>query len=162
MAETLIIGIGEYAVVTDNTIISTVGLGSCIGTVIFDKNKNVSAMSHIMLPTIGDRKDRIGKYADVALPAMIDEMKSKGAMQANMKAKIAGGASLFAFRDDHLQIGDRNSKAVKEVLNKFGIPIISSDIGGDRGRTITFDPQTSDLHIKMVKKGPDDPVNKII
>jgi len=162
MAETLVIGIGEYAVVTDDTLISTVGLGSCIGTVIFDKIKNVSAMSHIMLPNIGDRKDRIGKYADVALPAMMEEMKSKGAMRNQMKAKIAGGASLFAFKDDHLQIGDRNSKAVKEVLKEFKIPIISSDVGGDRGRTITYDPQTSDLHIKMVKKGPNDPVNKTI
>ena len=162
MTETLVIGIGEYAVVVDNTPISTVGLGSCIGTVIYDKNNHVSAMSHIMLPTIGERQDRIGKYADSALPAMIDEMKSKGAMQIQMKAKIAGGASLFDFKDDHLQIGDRNSEAVKQVLKEYRIPIISSDIGGNRGRTITFDPQTNELTIKMVRKGPDDNVIKKI
>ena len=162
MVDTIVIGIGEYAVVQDATRLSTVGLGSCIGTVIYDSLHHVAGMSHIMLPAIGEKNDRIGKYADAALPAMIDEMGTKGGAANHMKAKIAGGASLFAFKDDHLQIGQRNTEAVMDVLKGYHIPIVSSDVGGDRGRTITFDPDTLDLHIKMVKKGPDEPGMKII
>ncbi len=161
MSEVVVIGIGEYVVVQDDTKISTVGLGSCIGTVIYDKIRNVSAMSHIMLPEMTDRKDRVGKYADTALPIMIDEMVKKGAMRNRLKAKIAGGASLFAFKEDHLQIGKRNTEAVRKVLGEQHIRIIAEDVGGDRGRTITFDPASEGLAIRMVR-GPDGRSEKTI
>ena len=161
MSEVVIIGIGDYVVVQGDTKISTVGLGSCIGTVIYDKITKVSAMSHIMLPEMADRTDRAGKYADAALPIMIDEMVKKGAMRSRLKAKIAGGASLFAFKEDHLQIGKRNIEAVKKVLGEQHIRIIAEDVGGDRGRTITFDPESEGLAIRMVR-GPDGRSEKTI
>jgi chemotaxis protein CheD len=162
MDDVIIIGIGEYVVVEGPRKISTVGLGSCIGTVIYDEMKKISAMSHIMLPTRLNPQDKIGKYADTALPAMIHDMIEKGATRLHMKAKLAGGASLFDFKDDHLKIGDRNSEAVEQVLSNNNIRIIGRDIGGDRGRTIVFDPVTNELFIKMVKKGPNEPESKIL
>lgn len=146
------IGIGEYVVVEDDTLIATVGLGSCIGTVIYDEIKKISGMSHIMLPDMGTKQDRIGKYANTALPAMIKDMISKGAQRTRMKAKYAGGASLFAFTEDSLHIGERNTQAVHQILNQEKIRTVSKDIGGNRGRTIIFYPNNAELHIKMVNK----------
>ena len=74
MSDTVVIGIGDYVSIKGNTKISTVGLGSCIGTVLYDKNNEVSGMSHIMLPNMGNKEDRLGKYADAAIPALIDDM----------------------------------------------------------------------------------------
>jgi chemotaxis protein CheD len=162
MDDTIVIGIGEYVIVEGNMKISTVGLGSCIGTVIYDNIQRISGMSHIMLPIMGDKKDRIGKYADTALPTLINEMVEKGAARLHLKAKMAGGASLFDFKDDHLKIGDRNIEAVEQILTEQKIPIIARDVGGDRGRTIVFSPETCELYIKMVKKGPNDPDQKVI
>ena len=145
MDDTIIIGIGEFVVVSDNRKISTLGLGSCIGTVIFDSVSKISGLSHIMLPTIGvAKKEKIGKFADTAIPAMIDDMVKKGASPVRLRAKIAGGASLFMFTDDQLKIGDRNSEAVRKVLAYYKIPIIAADVGGNRGRTITFNPATGE------------------
>ncbi|MEM0492967.1 MAG: chemotaxis protein CheD [Candidatus Thermoplasmatota archaeon] len=158
----IVIGIGEYVVVEGPTKISTMGLGSCIGTVIYDENGKISGMSHIMLPKRINPDDKIGKYADTALPAMINDMIKKGADKHRMKAKIAGGASLFDFKDDTLRIGERNAEAVEEVLKNENIRITGKDVGGDRGRTIIFDPVTTELFIKMVKKGPNEPEIKII
>jgi len=162
MDNTVVIGIGDYVVVEGDTKTSTVGLGSCIGTVLYDDLRKVSGMSHIMLPVKGDRDDRPGKYADAAIPILVDEMVKKGVLKSRIKAKIAGGASLFAFKEDHLKIGDRNIEAVKKVLSEQNIPIIAKDVGGDRGRTIIFDPATNNLFIKMVKKGPDQPSERTI
>lgn len=162
MDDTIIIGIGEYTVIQGNTKISTVGLGSCIGTVIYDNIQKISGMSHIMLPIMGDKTDRIGKYADSALPTMINEMVKKGAGRLHLKAKIAGGASLFDFKDDHLKIGERNIEAVEQILTEQKVSIVARDVGGDRGRTIVFLPETSELYIKMVKKGPNDAEQKVI
>jgi chemotaxis protein CheD len=162
MDDTVIIGIGEYVVIEGSTKVSTLGLGSCIGTVIFDEIQKISGMSHIMLPFRMNPQDKVGKYADTALPAMINDMLNKGALRPRMKAKLAGGASLFDFKDDHLKIGDRNAEAVEQILSQQNIRILGKDIGGDRGRTIIFDPMTTQLYIKMVKKGPNEPGMKII
>ena len=162
MDDTVVIGIGDYVVVEGDTKTSTVGLGSCIGTVLYDDQKKISGMSHIMLPAKGNREDRPGKYADAAIPILIDEMVKKGALKSRIKAKIAGGASLFAFTEDNLKIGERNTEAVKKVLSEQNISLIAKDVGGDRGRTIIFDPVTNKLFIKMVKKGPNEPVEKTI
>jgi chemotaxis protein CheD len=162
MDEIITIGIGEYVVVEGSRKISTIGLGSCIGTVVYDAEHKISAMSHIMLPSRLNPQDKIGKYADTALPAMINEMVQKGALKPYMKAKLAGGASLFDFKDDHLKIGDRNAEAVEQVLSSQNIQIVGKDVGGDRGRTIIFDPVTNELYIKMVKKGLNEPEGKVI
>jgi len=162
MDDKIIIGIGDYAVVNDNTPITTVGLGSCVGIVLYDPSSHVSGMSHVMLPKMGQKQDKIGKYADTAIPALLEEMKNAGANLSHIQAKLAGGASLFDFQDDNLQIGFRNAQAVKEKLKEYRINIINEDLGGNRGRTITFYPDSKDLRIKMVKKGPNDPVEKTI
>lgn len=162
MAENVVIGIGDYAVSKDGSPLSTVGLGSCIGIVIYDSRKKVAGLSHIMLPAMGSKKDRIGKYADTAIPALLEEMKRKGCRPQVCKAKIAGGASLFTFKDDSLQIGKRNAEAVEDILRKHHIRVVGKDVGGDRGRTITFYPDSEELHIRMVKKGGEGPQIKVI
>ena len=162
MDDTIVIGIGEYTVVEGNTKISTIGLGSCIGTVIYDNIRKIYGMSHIMLPVMGDKTDRVGKYADSALPTLINEMVKKGAGRLHLRAKIAGGASLFDFKDDHLKIGERNIEADEQILAEQKVPIVARDVGGDRGRTIVFSPETCELFIKMVKKGPNDAEQKVI
>jgi chemotaxis protein CheD len=161
MSETIVIGIGEYIVVNDGTKISTIGLGSCIGTVVYDEFKKISGMSHIMLPIMGQKQDKIGKYADAAIPAMIEEIIKKGAMKNKLKAKIAGGASLFTFSEDHLQIGQRNIDAVKKVLTEQNVRLVAEDVGGDKGRTITFNPDNSELLIRMVR-GEEERKEKVI
>jgi len=162
MPENVVIGIGDYAVSDDGTPLTTVGLGSCIGIVIYDSSKKIAGLSHIMLPAIGSKQDRIGKYADTAIPALIDELKHKGCNPIRCKAKIAGGASLFTFKDDTLQIGKRNAEAVQQILKAYRIYLVRKDVGGNRGRTITFYPDNEELHIRMVKKGENEPDFKII
>lgn len=72
-----------------------------------------------------------------------------------MKAKIAGGAQMFQFQStsDIMRIGPRNVEAVKAELKRFNITIIASDIGGNNGRTIEFDPETAILKIRTVNHG---------
>ncbi len=162
MPENVVIGIGDYAVTDDGRALSTVGLGSCIGIVIYDSKKKVAGLSHIMLPAMKSKQDRIGKYADTAIPALLGEMREKGCRLQDCKAKIAGGASLFKFKDDSLQIGRRNTEAVEKILKDHKIRIVGKDVGGDRGRTITFYPDTAELHIRMVKKAGNGPDIKVI
>jgi chemotaxis protein CheD len=135
----------------------TVGLGSCIGIAIFDKINNFAGLAHIMLPdsTQFSNVTNPFKFADMAIPILVKKMEENGSNKRNLIAKIAGGASMFSFSDKSMvmDIGARNGVAVKNALSKVSIPIISEDIGGNKGRTITFDTVNGILQVKTVGLG---------
>lgn len=135
----------------------TVGLGSCIGIALYDSKTKIGGLAHIMLPDSNSFNNITNKYkfADLAIPILIDKMVKIGAIKANLRAKIAGGASMFKFSDKSMimDIGNRNIKSVKKVLSDLNIPIISEDTGGNKGRTIIFYTENGDLKVKVVGAG---------
>jgi chemotaxis protein CheD len=152
------VGMADLIVVSAPAKLITLGLGSCIGLVIFDAAAKIAGMAHIMLPDSRGAKgiEKVGKFADTAVPMVIDEMIKKGALKTRMKAKIAGGAQMFAVPDtatDFLSVGSRNIKETTAMLAKAGIPLIASDTGGNKGRTVEFSTSTWMLTIKTLGKG---------
>lgn len=152
------VGMADLVVVSAPAKLVTLGLGSCIGLVVFDSVAKVAGMVHIMLPDSRGAKtiEKVGKFADTAVPALLDEMIKKGASKARMKAKIAGGAQMFALpgaQTDFLAVGARNVKETTDMLAKVGIPLIASDTGGNKGRTVEFSTDTWILTIKTLGKG---------
>jgi len=151
------VGIADLKVATVPDRLITIGLGSCIGIALLDKVSGIGGLAHIMLPDSSkfSKVNNDIKFADLAIPILINKMKELGASERNLKAKIAGGASMFNFSDNkiNMDIGDRNGKAVKEILKSFRIPIESEDVGGTKGRTITFDTVTGDLYVRTVGEG---------
>jgi chemotaxis protein CheD len=152
------VGMADLIVVSAPAKLITLGLGSCIGLVIFDATAKIAGMAHIMLPDSRGAKgiEKVGKFADTAVPVVIDEMIKKGALKTRMKAKIAGGAQMFAVPDtatDFLSVGSRNIKETTAMLAKAGIPLLASDTGGNKGRTVEFSTSTWMLTIKTLGKG---------
>jgi chemotaxis protein CheD len=152
------VGMADLIVVSAPAKLITLGLGSCIGLVIFDSAAKIAGMAHIMLPDSRGNKtaEKIGKFADTAVPSVIEEMLKKGAVKARMKAKIAGGAQMFALPDastDFLSVGSRNVKETTAMLAKAGVPLVASDTGGNKGRTVEFSTTTWMLTIKTLGKG---------
>ena len=152
------VGMADLVVVSAPATLITLGLGSCIGLVVFDATAKIAGMAHIMLPDSRGVKivEKMGKFADTAVPAVIDEMLKKGAAKARMKAKMAGGAQMFALQEastDFLAVGSRNVKETTALLTKTGIPLVASDTGGNKGRTVEFSTTTWMLAIKTLGKG---------
>ena len=58
----------------------------------------------------------------------------------------------FAGNSDLGSIGDRNIKAVKEILSSYRIRIVAEDTGADYGRTIVFDNSSKQLLIRSTGK----------
>lgn len=136
--------------------ITTLGLGSCVGVVLFDSNTKIAGLVHIMLPdsTKIRNNDNCAKFADTGIDEMVRQVVAAGASRAALKAKIAGGAQMFAFssENDLLRVGARNVEAVKEKLASLHIPILAEDTGNSYGRTIEFYPETGELLVKAVGK----------
>lgn len=150
------IGIGDLKVCRAPDVLITYALGSCVGVCLLDSATSIGGLSHIMLPdsTAGTNGATTPmRFADTALPMLIRQMESMGANRSRLKAKIAGGATMFATASDKFNIGERNVAAVKKFLMANRIPILAEDTGLDYGRTQLFYPETGVMEIRAAAKG---------
>ena len=149
--EMIRVGIADMNICRAPNKITTIGLGSCVGVVIYDKVSELAGLVHIMLPdsTKIKHNENIYKCADTGVAALVRVLAENGVKRVNMRAKIAGGAKMFEFSNTSTMgsIGDKNVVAVKEKLHEFDIKIKSEDVGSNYGRTIVFDPKTKDLSV---------------
>ena len=159
MAEnSVVLGMADLLVMPAPVKLITLGLGSCIGLVVFDSFAKVAGMAHIMLPDSRGLRgtEKVGKFADTAVPALIEEMLKKGATRPRIKAKIAGGAQMFALPGasaEFLTVGAKNVQQTKMKLARMGIALVASDTGGNKGRTIEFSTSNWLLRVKTLGKG---------
>lgn len=151
------VGMADLNAIKAPGILTTLGLGSCVGIALYDKNKKIAGLAHIMLPSSLEIKNNNNKakFADTALELLLIKMEKLGARKHTIVAKIAGGSQMFNFNSesDILRIGERNTIATRENLKKFGISIISDDTGGCFGRTIELDAETGILLVKTIGHG---------
>lgn len=151
------VGIADLNLVVYPEKIMTIGLGSCIGIALYDKTLKVAGLAHIMLPDSTQFKNITQplKFADLAIPILIEKMLEKGCKKRGLVAKIAGGASMFNFSDKSMvsDIGSRNAEAVKKALAKEGIPILAENTGGNKGRTMILDSENGTVLLKIVGEG---------
>ncbi|HOB91503.1 MAG: chemotaxis protein CheD [Bacillota bacterium] len=139
--EMIAVGLGEIKVSKnpDSTLVCF-GLGSCVAVGIYDSINRIGGMAHVVLPdsSIGLAHGSPGKYADTAIPALIEQLKAAGARKSHMRVKIAGGAKMFASSpglSNVLDVGTKNVAAVKKALASCGLRIAAEDCGGRAGRT---------------------------
>ena len=140
--------------------ISTIGLGSCCGVVLFERRTKIAGMVHVLLPKSANSSDTSNKakFADTGIVLLYQKMcAAMSPLKPSLVAKLAGGAHMFGnaniMKNDLLNVGARNVQACKETLAALRIPIIAEDTLGTYGRTIVFDPATEKLLIKTAGQG---------
>lgn len=150
------VGMADLNVCAAPDAITTLGLGSCVGIVLYDPVKKLAGMVHVMLPdsTKIIHNENKAKFADTGINELLDRLVKLGASRSRITAKIAGGAQMFGFQNasDLLRVGEKNVEATKLQLQKLKIPILAQDTGANYGRTIEFYPETGELLIKSVGK----------
>lgn len=138
-------------------ILTTLGLGSCVGIALYDHPRKIAGLAHVMLPSSQQARNNsnIAKFADTAIVQLIDDMVKLGAVKTSLVAKLAGGAQMFSFSEasEMMRIGTRNVASSKEVLELLRIPILAEDTGGNFGRTIELSSETGRLLIKTIGHG---------
>jgi len=152
------VAMADLNVAGPSGILRTTGLGSCVGLTLYDPVTKIGGMAHVMLPSSAIAREgqlNLAKYADTALPILLNKMRELGASPARMVAKMAGGAQMFAFAGsgDTMRIGPRNVESCKEGLEQMGIKLIAEDTGGNYGRTVELDCTTGKFTIRSVQKG---------
>jgi chemotaxis protein CheD len=119
-----------------------------------DPQANAGAMAHVLLPSLSLARDitNKAKFAESAVPLLVERLKSLGADPRRLVAKLAGGASMFAqlVTPGTIQMGERNVLACRAALRTAAIPIVSESVGGERGRTVRFHVKDGRVEIRSV------------
>jgi chemotaxis protein CheD len=152
----IVVEMADFAVASGDTIISTAGLGSCVAVAIHDPTTRFAGLAHILLPSagIGSPPMRPAKYADTAVPILVEEMRRRGAT-GPLVARLAGGARMFAalFSSGGINMGERNIRATRAALYKLGIPVVAHDVGGEYGRSVRVLAATGSMTVRSLAGG---------
>jgi chemotaxis protein CheD len=137
MTETMV-RMGELATsAVAGDVLVSLGLGSCIGLALLDRRTGVAGLAHVVLPdSAGTQAENPLKFADRAVPELVDRMVASGGRRLRLEAALVGGASMFDTSSAALEVGPRNEAAVREQLKTLRIPVIAYETGGTRGRTV--------------------------
>ncbi len=152
--ETIIAGMGELHVSSSpDAILACIGLGSCIALFVYDRVARVGGLVHIVLPKHdGGHGDNLAKYADTAVPMLIDAVVKKGAIRSRLTIKLAGGSQMTAALglSDTFKIGVRNLAEVMAALEREKMRPAAADTGGNMGRTVRMYLDTGNIIVKTV------------
>lgn len=149
-------GMAEIAIGGPEDVLQALGLGSCIGILMFDRQTHIGGLAHIMLPESSvarDGKVALAKYADTAVPELLRLLAEKGIPKQRLVVKIAGGAEMFSFSGSDgpkLAVGARNAVAVVEEISKHGLRITAQDTGGNHGRTMEANLESGICTVKVI------------
>lgn len=144
------VSMGEMKAASNDAILRSSGIGSCVVITLYDPIRRVGALAHPMLAeNIGNSSEYPLRFVNNAIDAMISALVKLGARKSRLEAKIAGGANMFTVFDKNPEsIGIQNAEAAKKKLEKERIKIAANDTGGSAGRSVAFDLKTGMLDVK--------------
>jgi chemotaxis protein CheD len=133
------------------------GLGSCVAIVLHDPVAGVGGIAHVLLPSAppGRTVAAPGRYAQSAIPLLVEQVLAAGADRARLTARLVGGAAMFTnlSAPGIIHVGERNTLAAREALQGQNVRVTGEWIGGDFGRSISYDLGTGVVRVSSVRHG---------
>jgi len=146
--------VGRSAVRRDRGVLSSLGLGSCVGLVLYDRVSRIGGLAHILLPheALSRAVGGPARYSTTAVPHLLEAMAELGALTCP-EARLVGGASMFAalLKGGGINMGERNVVATRRALAAAGIPLVAEEVGGDYGRSVYFDVSTGRVRVTSIR-----------
>jgi len=138
---------------SQDDVLITFGLGSCLGVTVYDPVSRVGGMLHVMLPQpapdLEKPLDNPYMFVDSGVPRLFLGCYSAGARKERIIVKAAGGACIGDSEEgDPFQIGRQNFSMLKKVLSRNGVLLQSFDVGGGAWRTMSLDLGTGDVRVR--------------
>lgn len=151
--DSVAVGLGELHVVRSGEVVAY-SLGSCVAICLYDPLARLAAMAHVVLPSAPDgRIAAPGKFADTAVPALVEAIERQGGARHRLWCKLAGGAAVLALGGGGglPGVGQRNVEAVSLALAHFRLPVLARATGGNEGRTIRMEAATGRVLVRTVR-----------
>ncbi|MBF0547430.1 MAG: chemotaxis protein CheD [Candidatus Riflebacteria bacterium] len=155
MPQTYSVGMAELRIARTPDVLASHGIGSCIIAIMYDPSNKIGGLVHVMLPdSSGIQRDKINprKFADSALPLLYQTLLHAGADKKHLWCKLVGGAEMFPPAGDGFSnaIGAKNLEASQTAVAKIGIPLLSMDVGGRTGRSLSLDLENGRVSVSIL------------
>jgi chemotaxis protein CheD len=138
---------GRVVVSAEPVQVATI-LGSCVSVCLWDPEARVGGMNHFLLPQGLPASPR---FADHAMPLLLERVLELGAVRARLRAKVFGGASVLEALRSSSALATRNVEAARERLAHERVPIVAEDVGGQLGRKVVFEVQTGSAWVRAIR-----------
>ena len=145
-------------------------LGSCVAACLFDPDSGVAGLNHFLLAAPRYSKDLplthtdAGRYGIAAMELLINDMVHLGAVRRRLKAKVFGGATVMfrdgQQRDNFFCVHEVNQRFIREYCKTENIPIVSEDLGGEKGRIVYFHTDTYRVLRRYIQVGALDKIEE--
>jgi chemotaxis protein CheD len=149
--------VADATVQQGDVTIFTIGLGSCVAIILYDAERKVGGLAHVLLPSESLSSSRMNraKFPSTAVPLLLEGMRALGANRSRIVARLAGGASMFTslLPSTGLQMGERNVMATRAALAKMNIPVVAEDVGGGHGRSVYFRVESGAVEVRSMVMG---------
>jgi len=149
------VGMGRGVVERSPHIITSLGLGSCVVVTLYDTQRKIGGLAHIMLPdSVSVNGSRMPyKCAYTAIAELLKRLSRKGVAQRHVVAKIVGGARMFSdYGNGSTGIGEQNIGSLKDILRRERIPLVGEDTGGNYGRNVQFHLDSGKVIVSAIGK----------
>ena len=138
---------GEHYVSAETAVVVSTLLGSCISACLYDPVRRIVGMNHFLLANHRYSREtpvclsEAGRYGIHSMELIINGMMKLGAGRQRIPAKVFGGSSMLPVSGTSCNfacVGEVNCRFIVEFLKNDGIPLISSDLGGEPGQDHPF------------------------
>ncbi len=155
------LGPGNIYLAERPCIVTTV-LGSCISVTMFAIRLQLGIICHGLLPTCNESSCPTNctagaRYVDCSVLQMLKALYRMGARRPEIKVKIFGGAEMLRpvnGSNDSINVGRQNIISACRAIERHGLNLSASDIGGNWGRKILFYTHTGDVFLRRIGNGP--------
>ncbi len=131
-------------------IVTTI-LGSCVSICLWDPVLRIGGINHYLLALWNGEGLPSPKYGNIAITKLVERILALGSKKQNLKAKVFGGATVIRGSNGFLNVSQRNITLAENILQCERIPVISCDVGGNRGRKIIFNTNSGGVLVKKIK-----------
>lgn len=155
--------IGECFLSKEPTLVCTV-LGSCVAVSFFQPAIPLGGIFHALLPDAAEHETAGGdkqpcRFVNHSIQRILSVVERQGGRRRDIQIKVFGGAELFGFtggRSSGLSsacsVGRKNVQMAIMELERAGLRIMASDVGGQTGRKLYFLSHTGEVWVKRIKR----------
>ena len=102
-------------------------------------------MNHFMHIGLSSNDPLDTRWGLPAISSLIQKLQLLGSHPRNLEVKVIGGGNVV--KSIKSGIGDRNAEQALSELERWGLPIVATDIGGSTHRKLEFHTHTGEVRM---------------
>jgi chemotaxis protein CheD len=139
---------GQICIASEPCLVTTI-VGSCVALCLWDPVRRVGGAAHYLLAAGNGDGPASCRYGDVAIRTLLQKMAELGCQPSLLQAHVLGGACMFKAWRGH-NLGATNVEIARLLLAENGIPIVTEQVGGERGRKVVFSTSSGALETREI------------